>query len=227
MLEPNKEYTWPQLDEISGKSQHPTPMLGVWHFGVLTYLAHVAQQRGSHVVVVEQLPYRAFRFFPVLTTLYFFGFRAGLWNVLLSSLRIEARMVRTFLKTFPTCVPQNTSSKRSGHERSESEDLWEKWFCDAHTTSTRFEVVPTFDTLTQFLDHEYVCLVQLNGYALDGEPGYGGHMVLVVGYTEAEIIIHNPRLPGSAYRHYSRDIFLTAWYSPYTHCANLYAVKIV
>lgn len=189
VLEPEKEYTWDQLDEISGKKG----MMGVWHFGVLTYIAHVAARVGSRVVVVEQFPYRAFRFFPVCTTLYFFGYRAGLWQVLLSSLRAEARMVIAFLR-----APLVRECR-----------------------------VPTLHDLTQYLSDGYVCLVQLNGYALDGEPGYGGHMVLVVGHTDTSIIIHNPRLPGSAYRHYPRDVFLAAWHSPYQHCANLYAVKVV
>lgn len=204
MLEPDKEYTWQQLDEISGKSQHFSRTLGVWHFGVLTYLAHVAQQKGSHVVVIERFPYQAFRWLPTLTTLFFFGYRAGLWNVLLSSLRTEARMIPAFLNAFPN------SEKLSLSEESHREVR-----------------VPTLADLIHFLDAGHVCLVQLNGYLLDGERGYGGHMVLVVGYTDTDIIIHNPRLPGSAYRHYPRDAVLAAWHSPYKHCANLYAVKVV
>jgi hypothetical protein len=192
MLEPSKEYSWEQLDEISGKKGGKEYGLGVWHFGVLIYLAAVAQRAGSTVVVFEQFPYALFRWFPVTTCIYFFGPRAGMWQVMLSHLRTEARMIPAFIKSFPD----------------------------------RIERVPTLADLTQYLNSGHVCLVQLNGYMLDGESGYGGHAVLVVGYDADSIIIHNPRLPGSAYRHYTREVFEAAWHSPYSRCTNLYAVKI-
>jgi hypothetical protein len=200
MLEPEKEYSWEQLDEISGKKGSKEYGLGVWHFGVLIYLAAVAQRAGSTVVVFEQFPYALFRWFPVTTCLYFFGPRAGMWQVMLSHLRTEARMIPAFLKAFANS--------------------------DRLSLSERIERVPALTDLIHYLDSGYVCLVQLNGYMLDGESGYGGHMVLVVGYDADSIIIHNPRLPGSAYRHYNCEVFAAAWHSPYSHCANLYAVKL-
>jgi uncharacterized protein YvpB len=77
-----------------------------------------------------------------------------------------------------------------------------------------------------YLDTGHVCLVQLNGYMLDSEPGYGGHMVLVVGYDADSITIHNPRLPGSTNRYYARSVFEAAWHSPHKGCANFYAIEV-
>lgn len=188
MLEPEKEYTFDELDTVV----HKKGLMGVWHFAPLTYIATVAQRVGSVVVVVEQFPYTAFRFFPTLTCLYFFGWSAGLWQVLLSALRREAKFVKSFL-----AAPIQFQSR-----------------------------IPTLADLTKFLDDGYICLVQLNGYMIDGEPGYGGHMVLVVGYDAHSITVHNPRLPGSAYRHYARDVFEAAWHSPHVGCANLYAIRL-
>jgi hypothetical protein len=229
MLEPHNadEYTWGVLDKIAGKKQG----MGVWHFGALTYLARVAQQYGSHVVVVEQFPYKAFRFFPRLTCLYFYGYSAGLWQILFSSLRTEARTIQSFLNAFPkyTDAPEKNLSQKSSLRLVSTrlnQTVCSRFFSGATTETVRISHTPTLLDLCAFLDSGYVCMVQLNGYLLDGERGYGGHMVLVVGYTTSHIIIHNPRLPGSAYRHYSCEVFTSSWESPHAGCRNVYAVKL-
>lgn len=196
-VEPGKEYTWEQLDEITGKRH----MLGAWHFGGLAYIAAIARRKGKRMVVIERFPYRWFHIFPVCTTLAFFGLRAGMWQVLLSHLRTEARMVSAFLRAFPV----GTSATQT---------IW------------REERVPTLHDLIALLDAGYVAIVQVNGYMIDGEGGYGGHAILVVGYTDTTMITHNPRLPGSAYKHVSRALFERSWHSPYARCANIYAIEV-
>jgi hypothetical protein len=50
----------------------------------------------------------------------------------------------------------------------------------------------TNEDIRQFLDDGWLVRLEVNARTLSGKPGYDGHSVLVVGYTDDEVIIHNP-----------------------------------
>lgn len=84
---------------------------------------------------------------------------------------------------------------------------------------------PTIDDIRNYLDDGYLvkCLVNLN--ALNGAPGYLGHAVVVKGYTDAAVILHDPGLPAQPNRHVEIVHFLRAWTDPESHSEKMDAVR--
>lgn len=50
----------------------------------------------------------------------------------------------------------------------------------------------TVDDIKQFIDDGWLVWCEVNANPLAGKPGYEGHSVLVIGYDDDGIIIHNP-----------------------------------
>jgi hypothetical protein len=48
------------------------------------------------------------------------------------------------------------------------------------------------DDVRQFIDNKWYVMMMLNSKALNGEPGYTGHRVLVYGYDDHGVIMHDP-----------------------------------
>ena len=84
---------------------------------------------------------------------------------------------------------------------------------------------PTLDDIYSYLNDGYLikCLVNLN--ALNNLPGYLGHAVVVKGYTEDAIIVHDPGLPAIANRQVPIETFKEAWGSASSHSLKIDAIK--
>lgn len=50
----------------------------------------------------------------------------------------------------------------------------------------------TNDDIRGFLDNGWLVRLEVNARTLSNKPGYDGHSILVIGYTDDEVIIHNP-----------------------------------
>ncbi len=72
----------------------------------------------------------------------------------------------------------------------------------------------TIEDIYTFLNQGYLikCLMNLN--ALNGKPGYLGHAVVVKGYDENGLILHDPGLPARPNRHVTVEAFKAAWGDP-------------
>jgi hypothetical protein len=86
---------------------------------------------------------------------------------------------------------------------------------------------PTLDDIYSFLDNGYLLRALVNMRALNDEQGYHGHAVVVKGYTENEIIVHDPGLPARPDRHVPIPTFLSAWINQETHSEKLDAIRKV
>lgn len=77
----------------------------------------------------------------------------------------------------------------------------------------------------QYLDEGYLvkCLVNLN--ALNDKPGYIGHAVIVKGYTDTHIILHDPGLPARPNRQVDNEHFLKAWIDPEAKSEKMDAIR--
>lgn len=77
----------------------------------------------------------------------------------------------------------------------------------------------------KFLDEGYLvkCLVNLR--ALNDEPGYLGHAVVVKGYTDTHVIMHDPGLPPRPNRHVDIQHFLKAWIDPEAQSEKMDAIR--
>lgn len=83
----------------------------------------------------------------------------------------------------------------------------------------------TLADIHAFLHDGYLikCLVNLN--VLNDKPGYVGHAVVVKGYTDKEIIIHDPGLPAVPNRHVPIEKFLRAWETEGPNSEKLDAIR--
>lgn len=74
--------------------------------------------------------------------------------------------------------------------------------------------IPELRDIYAALDTSCLVMCTINACVLAGTEGYIGHYVLVVGYENESIIIHDPGLPGIAYREVPVDLFEMAWGYP-------------
>lgn len=71
----------------------------------------------------------------------------------------------------------------------------------------------TNDDIKHFLDDGWVIHLEVNARTLSGKSGYEGHSILVIGYTDKEVIIHNPdgESGNKANQHVSWELLNEAW----------------
>ncbi len=82
----------------------------------------------------------------------------------------------------------------------------------AFLATVRHEMrVPTPADLQQCLRDGGLPLCKLNGFALNGRPGYSGHYVIVRGYDCDGFFLNDPGLPPAENRHVTFDLFDEAW----------------
>jgi hypothetical protein len=84
---------------------------------------------------------------------------------------------------------------------------------------------PDIADIKLYLERGYLvkCIVNLN--ELNGLSGFLGHALLVIGYTEDTLILHDPGLPPQPYRSVSHHQFLRAWADPNAKMEKLDAIK--
>jgi hypothetical protein len=74
--------------------------------------------------------------------------------------------------------------------------------------------VPTISDIRYHMSNGYLVKCPVNLKALNGEPGYLSHAVVVKGMTDSEVILHDPGLPARPDRHVPLGQFLEAWGHP-------------
>jgi hypothetical protein len=89
----------------------------------------------------------------------------------------------------------------------------------------KHDVVPTQDHIKRLLDDGYIPLCRVNSAALNGQDGYYGHSIIVTGYDDDGLIIHDPGLPALEARHVSSSVFESAWAYPVPESKNISAIK--
>lgn len=87
-------------------------------------------------------------------------------------------------------------------------------------------VLPTISDIKKFLKKGYLVGCNVNSKVLDGKKGYVGHFVLVFGFDEKNLYLHDPGLPPRKNRKVPIKRFIKAWAYPSTREKNLRAFKI-
>lgn len=85
---------------------------------------------------------------------------------------------------------------------------------------------PRIETIIDFLDKSYLVKCNVNSSKLNSKDGYSGHLVVVKGYTEDSLIIHDPGLPPLQDRHVLFRDFEMAWAYPNGSAKELTAIKL-
>lgn len=85
---------------------------------------------------------------------------------------------------------------------------------------------PNFNEIKKYIDNGYLVVASINSKALYNKPGYIGHSVIVKGYENDTLIVHDPGLPGVENHPVSKDQFTKAWSYPDTTANNITAIKL-
>jgi hypothetical protein len=81
--------------------------------------------------------------------------------------------------------------------------------------SVRCEVrIPTIDDVRRAVSEGCLVICNVNSRALNGREGYSGHYVVVKGFDEHGLIVHDPGPPGEPNRRVAFGSFESAWASP-------------
>ncbi len=85
---------------------------------------------------------------------------------------------------------------------------------------------PQIADIIDFLNQGYLVRCLVNACKLNDEDGYIGHSVVVKGYDDDSLIIHNPGPPPLANQKVSFDDFTAAWAYPNASAKELDAIKL-
>ena len=83
----------------------------------------------------------------------------------------------------------------------------------------------TTQDITQFLDSGYLVQAMINSKVLHNKKGYAGHSVLIYGYNEEGLYMHDPGLPAQESAYISYSDFYKAWASPDDTATNIIAIN--
>jgi len=88
--------------------------------------------------------------------------------------------------------------------------------------------VGTNEDIKHFLDNGWLVKLAINTRILSGKSGYDGHSILVIGYDDNEVIIHNPDgdSGNKPNQHVLWELFHKAWEDFGGPC-SLYAFKLL
>lgn len=87
--------------------------------------------------------------------------------------------------------------------------------------------IPTLSDITHLLDEGYLVRAAINSSKLSGRKGYVGHAVVVIGYDDEHIFLHDPGLPAIPNRKVTVADFEAAWSDPNDEMKEMDAVRLV
>jgi hypothetical protein len=86
--------------------------------------------------------------------------------------------------------------------------------------------VPTIDDIKQFLTDGYLVRALINSHRLNGQDGYFGHAVVVTGFDDNNLILHNPGPPPAASQKVSFADFEAAWADTNEESKEMDAIRL-
>lgn len=85
---------------------------------------------------------------------------------------------------------------------------------------------PKISDIVGFLDKGYLIKCTVNSSKLNGKAGYVGHVIVVKGYADGALIIHDPGLPPLENRKVAFDDFEAAWAYPNAAAKEMTAIRL-
>jgi hypothetical protein len=86
--------------------------------------------------------------------------------------------------------------------------------------------IPEISDLWSCLDEGYLPGCNVNSHGLIGMDGYSGHFVVIIGYDEDSLLLHDPGLPARQNLRVSNEVFEQAWAYPDRAAKNYFAIKL-
>lgn len=99
-----------------------------------------------------------------------------------------------------------------------------KQFLESHTPEKRS---PNISDIKAFLEQGCLVTCAINSFKLDNKTGYAGHSVLVIGYSNDGLYLHDPGLPPYPDRFVMNKEFEAAWAYPEESVKTLTAYKLL
>jgi len=87
--------------------------------------------------------------------------------------------------------------------------------------------MPTIDDACRLVEAGKLVVCNVNSRVLNGREGYSGHFVVVKGFADDELIVHDPGPPGTANRKVTFEAFERAWAYPNSTAKTLVAIDDV
>lgn len=88
------------------------------------------------------------------------------------------------------------------------------------------ERLPDLEDIYNLIESGYLVGCNINAYALDRQEGYSGHFVVIFGYDENYLYMHDPGLPPRKNREVNFKQFSKAWEYPDKGSRNLIALRL-
>jgi len=86
---------------------------------------------------------------------------------------------------------------------------------------------PKLEDIQKYLNNGYLVIVNVNSEVLGGGEGYAGHFLVVKGFNNTSLIVHDPGLPGVKNRVVDKELFEKAWAYPNSRAKNIIAIRKV
>lgn len=85
--------------------------------------------------------------------------------------------------------------------------------------------IPEIDDIKKLLEDGYLVICNVNSYMLNNKERYTGHFVVVKGFSDTDLILHDPGLPPQENRVVDFATFEKAWAYPDEVAKNIMAFK--
>lgn len=87
--------------------------------------------------------------------------------------------------------------------------------------------VPTIDDIKNLLGEGYLIKCNVNSRKLKRKEGYAGHAILIKGFDDKHLFIHNPGLPPQENIPVQFSLFEEAWAYPNDNAKNIIALRLM
>lgn len=86
--------------------------------------------------------------------------------------------------------------------------------------------IPTTRDIKELLQEGFLIIINLNAKILSEKSGYAGHSVVITGFEDNFIFLHDPGLPPQPDREITLDTFEKAWAYPNEKAKTLLAFRL-
>lgn len=180
---PDKEFSFEQLDEITGKYPDGSTWAAQGHVWLV--------EQGFEVAYWTLIEWEKFAADGSDYLAKEFGQEVAEWQIANTDIEKEQARAQTALRKVPT-----------------------------------YQKEPHIADIMRFLDEGYLIKCTVNSSKLNNRDGYAGHVIVVKGYQDGQLIIHDPGLPPLKDRRISYDDFEEAWAYPNKKAKELVAIRV-
>ena len=136
--------------------------------------------------------------------------------------------IKEFIKTGEKYLQQEYGSEVANEQVTHSDIPQERALYKEFLHYVAYQKkLPTLDDIKTLLNKGFLIICNVNSSALNNRSGYVGHFVVVIGYDDEHLYLHDPGLPPLENRKVSNEQFIKSWEYPIEKAKNLTGLKCV